>query len=810
MKRFFALLSLIAVVAVAVAQVGPLAVDWELKGFNKEKRNCSCELTICNVGNENLSDNWALYFNNFPRTFVVEKNCPFTIDKVQTGYFKLTPKKGFKLSKGKTAKVKYTVSGVVPSLSYAPDGGHVTIGDAAPLPAPIRKKPMKKGTFATIKAYPTGEKLYELYSSVNNYAGYYDPFEILPGLKVVEKTGEAVSFGKFNVVAESSCVKAQNYAVAELKSEGLYDANGKSLTLKLISRSDAGNDAAECNEEYYELTIAANGWTVAGVSKEAVLDGVKTVMALVRKNLALGEIPSARVYDWADLGHRGVMIDIARNYTELEDIKSLLKTLAEYKINFLHFHLADDEGWRLEIPGIPELTSVGGRRGLTTTEDEFMCQFYSGDGNPNSKTTSNGHISRSEFVEFLKYCDALGINVAVEIDTPGHSRAAITSLKARYKKYIESDPVEANRYRVWDLEDKSEYASVQGYKDNVLNVAEEGTYRFMEKVLNELMLMYEQAGIEMPFIHVGGDEVAKNPWAKSPAVQKLMKEKGFKTTHDVEEYYISRIAEMAEYKGVKLGGWQEAAMRHAEKTDKFLRNKFAVVNCWETVPEWGGDSIPYSVANDGYKVVLCNVGNFYLDMAYNAHQSEPGLNWGGYVDEYRSWDCRPYRIYDSSTHKITGEPLDMEHIADGKPVLNDESKKNIIGVQGQLFAETIRSFEMMQYFFFPKVFGLAERGWNVEPLRYQSKSAYNNYIGTVLLPQLQKAGINFRIGMPGIVVKDGKVYMNSAYPQAEIRYTTDGSEPTINSKKWTAPIKPAKKIKAKTFYLGKESFVTEL
>ena len=138
-------------------------------------------------------------------------------------------------------------------------------------------------------------------------------------------------------------------------------------------------------------------------------------------------------------------------------------------------------------------------------------------------------------------------------------------MKARYKKYIESDPVEANRYRVWDLEDKSEYASVQGYKDNVLNVAEEGTYRFMEKVLNELMLMYEQAGIKLPFIHVGGDEVAKNPWAKSPAVQKLMKEKGFKTTHDVEEYYISRIAEMAEYKGVKLGGWQEAAMRHAEK-----------------------------------------------------------------------------------------------------------------------------------------------------------------------------------------------------------------------------------------------------
>lgn len=810
MRKIFAVLTLVATALSAFANVGPLEVEWELKGYNKDKRNCSCELTIKNIGKDNLADNWALYFNNFPRTFVVDKNSPFAIEKVQTGYFKLVPKKGAKLGKGKTVKVKYTVSGVVPSLSYAPDGGHVTIGDSAPFPAPIKKKNMQKGTFATTKAYPTGEKLYELYSSVNDYAGYNDPFEILPGLKSVEKTGDKVSLGGFNVIAEQSCLKAQNYAVAELKSEELYDANGKTLSLRLLSRSEASNDAAECNDEYYELTIGKEGWTVAGVSKEAVLDGVKTVMALVRKNLALGEIPAAKVCDWADLGHRGVMIDIARNYTELEDIKSLLKTLAEYKINFLHFHLADDEGWRLEIPGIPELTSVGSRRGLTLTEDEFMCQFYSGDGNPNSKTTSNGHISRSEFIDFLKYCDGLGIAVAVEIDSPGHSRAAITSLKARYKKYIDTDPVEANRYRVWDLEDKSEYASVQGYKDNVLNVAEEGTYRFMEKVINELIFMYEEAGVALPYIHVGGDEVAKNPWAKSPSVQKLMQEKGYKTTHEVEEYYITRIAEMAGYKGIQLGGWQEAAMRHTEKTDKFLRDKFAAVNCWETVPEWGGDSIPYSVANDGYKVLLCNVGNFYLDMAYNAHQSEPGLNWGGYVDEYRAWDCRPYRIYDSSTHKITGEPLDMEHISDGKPMLTEESKKNIIGVQGQLFAETMRSFEMMQYFFFPKVFGLAERGWNVEPLGNQTKAAFNNHIGSVLLPQLHKNGINFRIGMPGIVVKDGKVYMNSAYPQAEIHYTTDGSEPTINSKKWTAPIKPAKKIKAKTFYLGKESFVTEL
>ena len=153
----------------------------------------------------------------------------------------------------------------------------------------------------------------------------------------------------------------------------------------------------------------------------------------------------------------------------------------------------------------------------------------------------------------------------------------------------------------------------------------------------------------------------------------------------------------------------------------------------------------------------------------------------------------------------------MEHIADGKPQLTSESQKRIKGVQGQLFAETIRSFEQVEYLLFPKIFGLAERAWNTEPLEWQSKSQFNRFIGTELLPQLEEMKFNYRVGMPGIVKKDGKVYMNSAYPQAEIRYTTDGSEPNANSKLWTKPVKiKAKKIKAKAFYLGKESYVTEL
>ena len=289
--------------------------------------------------------------------------------------------------------------------------------------------------------------------------------------------------------------------------------------------------------------------------------------------------------------------------------------------------------------------------------------------------------------------------------------------------------------------------------------------------------MYEEAGVEIPFFHAGGDEVPRNPWTGSPDVQELMREKGFKDTHDVHEYFVVRMADIISSKGIKVGGWQESAMGHDEATDRLLRDKFAGINSWNTIPDWGDDSIPYSIANNGYKVILSNVGNFYLDMAYNANPEEPGLSWGGYVDEYRSWEGRPYDIYHSTSLTLDGKPLG-EDVAEGKPVLTDEG----------------------------------ERAWNatvddekMELIRY------NRLIGTSELPYLQRCGINFHLGMPGIRRSDDMVFMNSPYPEAEIRYTTDGKEPDSGSKLWKGPVKEsAKVIKAKLFYLGKESKTVEL
>ena len=811
MKRFISLFLAITTIMAFYASE-PVKVTWELIGYNSESKSSLCAFTFSNESGKILTDNWAFYFNSFPRVYTPAEGENVKFELVQTGYNKIVPTEGFNLESGKSVTVKYWMKGSLIAISYAPDGGHITIDNSDPYPATINHKPLQIGTFPTTDIFPTAERLYNLYESVNQSATG-NPFEIIPGLKSVEVKAGMCSIEALKIVCDDSFNEEKRYAEEFLHNLGLISESNDAtkVQLQLLSRADTHRSEGKSNNEYYEIQIYSDCIAVKGVSRDAILNGVKSLICILRNNKEIATLPQARICDFPDLHHRGVMLDIARNYYALNDIKRLLKELSLYKINRLQFHIADDEGWRLEIPGLPELTDICGRRGLTTTEDEFMCQFYAGNGNPDANTTSNGYIRRSEFVDFLKYAKSLGILVIPEIETPGHARAAIIAMKARYKKYIATSPEEANKYRNFDLNDSTYYTSVQGYHDNVLNVAEEGTYRFLEKVFDEIIMMYEEADAEMPYLHVGGDEVAKNPWTKSPSVQAFMTKHGYTTTHEMEEYFITRIADMMDAKGYKIGGWQEAAMRHSEPIHNRLRDKFGGINCWETVPDWGGDTIPYSIANNGYNVILCNVGNFYLDMSYNAHPAERGLHWGGYVDEYRAWDARPFSIYESSTLKLNGKPLDMEHIADGKPQLTSESQKRIKGVQGQLFAETIRSFEQVEYLLFPKIFGLAERAWNTEQLEWQSKSQFNRFIGTELLPQLEEMKFNYRVGMPGIVKKDGKVYMNSAYPQAEIRYTTDGSEPNANSKLWTKPVKiKAKKIKAKAFYLGKESYVTEL
>lgn len=170
--------------------------------------------------------------------------------------------------------------------------------------------------------------------------------------------------------------------------------------------------------------------------------------------------------------------------------------------------------------------------------------------------------------------------------------------------------------------------------------------------------------------------------------------------HDLSEYFITQMADVMQKNGLKFSGWQEVALGHTEEAHQQLRGQAAGVYCWNTVP--GSDEVVYQTANNGYPVILCNVGNFYMDMAYNGHPDERGLDWGGYVDESVSFSMLPFSIYRSLRVDMAGNPIDLNNAEKGKTALTEIGKKHIMGVQGQLFAETIRSFDGVEYLLFPK------------------------------------------------------------------------------------------------------------
>lgn len=807
----------------AVAQA-PISVKW-IVGENGVKPNkYSAKYVFTNVSDEELSGNWSFFFNQFPRTMTLNEGAPLSINVVKKGYYYFTPNENYKpLAPGDSIVIDLLLNGAHPGIHFGPDGGHFAFHGGKPMGVELIRPTMNNPLQWAAKGkqyanYPDGNFMYKKNASINPAGENIDlgVYDILPTLKSVSNLGKDVKVPAIiKATANNNLSNAVAYLTDKAKKCGIEVAKKAdfNVELKLINEKSK-------NSEYYTMKVTNKGVKIEGNSPAGVLNGVKTLIAALERTNGTNTLKEVTIADYPDLLHRGMMLDISRNYTPYEGIKDLLDILASYKINIFHFHFNDDEAWRIEIPSLPELTSYGSRKGMTLDEKDFLMQTYAGNGNPDDlTTTANGYITADQFVELIKYANYLGIEIIPEIETPGHARAVILSMKNRYNKYINSDRKKAEEFIVWDINDTTSYVSAQGYSDNVLNLALPGTYRFVKLIIDELDAMYAKAGVKLKTIHLGGDEVADGAWNHSPAIKKMMKTNGYTKVRQIEEYYLDQITEYMESKGIKAGAWQESAMKHPKEFHEKVSKRFYMINGWQTVGS--RDSIPYHIANNGYPVILSNANNFYLDFMYSRHQDEPGHNWGGVVDEFTSWEAQPFKVYRSARHDINGKKNNLATIENNKPAIL--KKENIIGVQGQLWAETIRGYNTVQYYTFPKIFGIVERGWNAIPawgddnedskLYLDQRAQYNALIGEKELPLLAKRGANFRIGQPGIIAKDGMLYANKQYTDVVVRYTFDGSEPTESSPEWTAPIAiPAgtKVVKARAFYLGKQSVSTFL
>ena len=804
----------------------PMSLTWKMGAVEVQPGYYENSFVLKNISDVPLEKDWIIYYSQLPREILQEESAPVKVEVVNANFFRMYPAENFQpLAPGDSLTVKFCCTNGLKKMSHAPEGTYWVSQSGSkqgiPLPVGLTIQPLKG--METEDWYPAPDKIYASNLALETTAQLQQT-DIFPSVKeAVPATGKE-GFAIENKVKLTFHPDFANEA--ELLKEKLATIHG----LEVVSEAPVTvhldylpERETAVNGEYYRIDTGNGLINISASTSHGIFNGTQTLLSLLKGQEKLFRLEALSIRDYPDLPYRGQMLDIARNFTTVEHLKKLVDVISSYKLNVLHFHFSDDEGWRLEIPGLEELTSVGARRGHTTDELECLYPGYDGNYDPSAATSGNGYYTREEFIDLLRYAAQRHVRVIPEIESPGHARAAIVSMKARYHKYVNTAPEKANEYLLSDAQDTSRYVSAQSYTDNVINVALPSTYRFMEKVIRELIAMYEEAEVPLTTIHLGGDEVPEGVWMGSPVCRTFMDENGMTSAYELSEYYITKMADYLQQHHLQFSGWQEVALGHPETTDRHLNQLAAGVYCWNTVPEWEADEIPYQIANKGYPVILCNVNNFYLDLAYDAHPYERGLSWAGYVDESKGFSMLPYSIYRSSRTDMAGNPVDPDIAGKGKTTLTASGKEHIQGVQAQLFAETIRDFEWVEYYTFPKILGLVERGWNAFPAwstltGEKERQAFNKELGLFYskvsekeMPHWASRSINFRLPHPGLCIKEGQLHASTPIRGGEIRYTTDGTEPTLRSELWKAPVAcDASVVKAKLFYLNKESVTSTL
>jgi len=574
--------------------------------------------------------------------------------------------------------------------------------------------------------------------------------------------------------------------------------------------------------EEYELRMGNSEVIIEANDGAGIFYGIQSLKTCIpgdawKNTKKTIDIKGVNVVDKPRFPFRAFMLDVARNFQSKEEILKVLEIMSLYKLNVFHFHLSDDEGWRLEVPGIPELTEVGAKRGFPFDNNQQLHPSY-GSG-PFAKPAGNGYYTREDYIDIVRYAAIRHIRVVPEIESPGHARAAIKAMEYRHQKYLdENNSVEANRYLLSDSADQSTYLSSQYFRDNVMNVALPSTYTFIEKVIDELITMHREADAPLTAIHMAGDEVPFGSWEKSPAVASFLQANpSIKPGKGLWSYYFEEIKKILRARDLNIYGWQELVVgTQTEDDSKHIINPEFVSNDLQVDAWWnmyGNEDIPYKLANTGYKTVMTCFDHFYFDLAYTESFNEAGDAWIGFLDINRIYSFIPYDYYRNFKTDVRGKAHAPDFFK-GKELLSEKGKQNIMGIQGALWGENVISADLMEYLLVPRLLALAERAWSPDPAWVKEKNparsqqlyddalaVFVNTLGKRELPRLDyyNGGINYRIPTPGATARDGKVFANIQLPGFVIRYTTDNSEPDSTSMVYSAPIPHGPSIKFRAF-----------
>lgn len=532
-----------------------------------------------------------------------------------------------------------------------------------------------------------------------------------------------------------------------------------SATIRLMLNKTA--DKA-IGKEGYQLSVTPSQIAVKANNPAGLFYGVQTLLQLFPPQIESAEAvqniaweaPCVEITDYPRFGWRGLMLDVSRHFFTKEDVKKYIDEMVRYKYNLLHWHLTDDEGWRIEIKGLPKLTEVGA---WSVKKEGYFGTFTP----PTADEPRNygGFYTQEDIKEVIQYAKERFVDILPEVDVPGHSLAAIAA-------YPELSCTEgADKYRVRSGEqimDWSRGAPPIALVDNTLCPANEKVYEFMDKVITQVAQLFP-----FEYIHLGGDEAPHNFWEKSSAIKALMQKEKLKNMEQVQGYFTRRVEKIVQAKGKKLIGW-----------DEILEGG---INPSAAIMSWRGMKSGIEAAKEKHEVVMSPTTYAYIDYM----QGDPIMET---------------RIYAS---------LRLKKSYEFDPLPEGVDPKYIKGGQANLWTEQVYNRRQAEYMTWPRGWAIAESVWSPK-----EKKNWNHFVNRVEKHFERKdiAEVKYAPSMYDpifAISKEGndiKVALSTEVESLDIYYSFDNSFPDRFYPKYTAPLTPPKDAAALKVitYKGKE------